>query len=528
VSILSFPVELTEMVFVHYARDAVNAVFVSCSVPNPAVSQVCAYWRAIALKVPHLWNRIHLAQPRFLVAVLERSNFLISIFWGVRFIHMDWIKKTSKTLTIPRAAISKLGRIRMIDFTTSPDNRLENTRKLFTVLPLEMPELRAVRVTSESQTLQRWFSKVRAPNLQKINLVGVHVDWTVPALRFGGQLVRLEVDMDPFPRYEAPPQPPPVSRLLALLPNLTLLRQLMVFDHAVTFDTAPADVERDVIILPKLQYLRVHGLTDHCIVLLRAIRPGKLDDFTLHASAVSYSSYDVVRRNSYFGPLQMRYLWNAAHSSLASLDSDSRLSVELHLQAGRTTRYDSATRATVRVDFDGIDAYFPDVLDLPFIHRNISSLEIKCIGSRAVDFPPSEGEEDLDSPESDFILGEPSILGWARFVETATHITELTLAGDIALKVLLNLALDRYAAPDLPNTHHSLPPSLQSIVSLEFYDMHGPDAMDMIKAIVRNLYKLSKTLHDVLLYSCMPREQYAAFKETWQEEMPRVTLFCLP
>jgi hypothetical protein len=104
---------------------------------------------------------------------------------------------------------------------------------------------------------------------------------------------------------------------------------------------------------------------------------------------------------------------------------------------------------------------------------------------------------------------------------------ELTLAGDIALKVLLNLALNRYAAPDLPNTHHSLPPSLQSIVSLEFYNMQGPNAIDMIKAIVRNLSKLSKTLHNVLLYSCMPREQYAAFQETWQEEMPHVTLFCL-
>jgi hypothetical protein len=96
-------------------------------------------------------------------------------------------------------------------------------------------------------------------------------------------------------------------------------------------------------------------------------------------------------------------------------------------------------------------------------------LEIKCIELQAVDFPPSEGKEDLDSPESNFILGEPSILGWAQFVETTTHIMELTLAGDIVLKVLLNLALDRYAAPNLPNTHHLLPPSLQSIVILEFY-----------------------------------------------------------
>jgi hypothetical protein len=481
-------------------------VFVTCSVPDPAISQVCAHWHAIALKVPHLWNQIHLAQPRFLVAVLERSNFLISILWGIKFIHMDWIKKTLKMLTIPCATIPKLGRICMIDFTMLLDNRIENTRKLFTILPLEMPELRAVCVTSESQTLQRWFSKVCAPNLQKINLVGVHVDWTVPALQFGGQLVRLKIDMDLFPGYKAPPQPPPVSRLLALLLNLTLLRQLIVFDHAVTFNIAPADVKCNVIILPKLPYLRVHGLTDHCIVLLRAIRLGKLDDFTLHASAVLYSSYDVLRCNSYFGPLQMQYLWNAAHSLLASLGSNSCLSVKLHLQAGHTTRYDSTTRATVQVDFDGIDAYFPDVLDLLFIHWNMSSLEIKCIELQAVDFPPSEGEEDLDSPESNFILGEPSILGWAQFVETATHIMELTLAGDIVLKVLLNLALDRYAAPNLPNTHHLLPPSLQSIVILEFYDMHGPDAMDMIKAIVCNLYKLSKTLHNVLLYSCMPCE----------------------
>jgi hypothetical protein len=145
----------------------------------------------------------------------------------------------------------------------------------------------------ESQTLQQWFSKVCTPNHQEINLEGVCVDWTVPALRFGGQLVRLKVDVDIFPCYEAHPQPPPVSQILAVLPNLTLLHHLTVFNHAITFDIAPMDIEHDAIILPNLQYLRVHGLTDHCIVLLRAIRPGKLNGFTLHASALLFTTYDV-------------------------------------------------------------------------------------------------------------------------------------------------------------------------------------------------------------------------------------------
>jgi hypothetical protein len=104
---------------------------------------------------------------------------------------------------------------------------------------------------------------------------------------------------------------------------------------------------------------------------------------------------------------------------------------------------------------------------------------------------------------------------------------ELMLAGNIALKVLLKLALNKYAAPNLPNKHHLLPPSLQSIVSLGFYNMQGPNAIDMIKAIIRNLSKLSKTLHNVTLYSCIFHWQYAAFREMWQEEMPRVTLLCL-
>jgi hypothetical protein len=50
----------------------------------------------------------------------------------------------------------------------------------------------------------------------------------------------------------------------------------------------------------------------------------------------------------------------------------------------------------------------------------------------------------------------------------------------------------------------------------------------MIKVIVCNLSKLSKTLHNVVLYSCMPHWQYAVFREVWQEEMPPVTLLCLP
>jgi hypothetical protein len=102
------------------------------------------------------------------------------------------------------------------------------------------------------------------------------------------------------------------------------------------------------------------------------------------------------------------------------------------------------------------------------------------------------------------------------------------LVGNVALEVLLKLALNKYVAPDLPNKHHLFPPSLQSIVSLEFYNMQGPNTIDMIKVIVHNLSKLSKTLHNVMLYSCMSCQQYTAFREIWQEEMPCVTLLCLP
>jgi hypothetical protein len=146
---------------------------------------------------------------------------------------MDWIKKTSNMLTILCAAIPKLGCICMIDFTMLPDNHIKDTRKLFTILPLEMPKLRIICVTLESQTLQRWFSKVCTPNLQEINLEGVCIDWTVPALQFGGQLVRLKVDVDIFPCYKACPQLPPISQILAVLLNLTLLHHLTVFDHTV-------------------------------------------------------------------------------------------------------------------------------------------------------------------------------------------------------------------------------------------------------------------------------------------------------
>jgi hypothetical protein len=105
----------------------------------------------------------------------------------------------------------------------------------------------------------------------------------------------------------------------------------------------------------------------------------------------------------------MQPLWNIAHFLLASLESSIHLSVELHQQSWQITRFNFLTRASVWVEFNGMQPWFLDVLDLPFIHQNILSLEIKCIGLWSIRFPPSEGKEDIDTPESDFVMGVPSI-----------------------------------------------------------------------------------------------------------------------
>jgi hypothetical protein len=57
--------------------------------------------------------------------------------------------------TIPHAAIAKLGHICMIDFAISPDNHIEDTCKLFTILSSEIPGLSIICITSERQTLQQ-------------------------------------------------------------------------------------------------------------------------------------------------------------------------------------------------------------------------------------------------------------------------------------------------------------------------------------------------------------------------------------
>jgi hypothetical protein len=41
-------------------------------------------WRTIALKVPDLWNRIHLVQRQFLLGALQQFDWDISVFWGTR------------------------------------------------------------------------------------------------------------------------------------------------------------------------------------------------------------------------------------------------------------------------------------------------------------------------------------------------------------------------------------------------------------------------------------------------------------
>jgi hypothetical protein len=316
------------MVFVHYAWNEPNSVFITCSVPNPAVAQVCMQWRAIALKVPDLWNRIHLAQPRFWVGVLERFDWDILIFWGIKTVHRDWIKNTSKKFTIPSAAVPKLGRICMISFNVSPKERCKDLRALFDALPSKMSSLTSVDLTSASHVLQQWFSEVNAPNLSEVTLEGIYIDWTLAAARFSDRLVKLCIDQDIIP-YNECPWPPPLLRLLTALRNFTALCHLILNDQAVEFDIAPAEIGNGITIMPHLQTLEIFGPADHCTALLANIRPVKLDGFTLRASATSFTYYDLGERFLCIEPEQIRSLWIAANAPLASLGGLSDLSVGL-------------------------------------------------------------------------------------------------------------------------------------------------------------------------------------------------------
>jgi hypothetical protein len=111
-------------------------------------------------------------------------------------------------------------------------------------------------------------------------------------------------------------------------------------------------------------------------------------------------------------------------------------------------------------------------------------------------FPPSKGDQDVSAAENEFTLRIPSIPGWASFINTATHLEELKLAGNAALKVLLKLALNYLLEPALCKYDYPLPPTIWHLKTITFSDMRSPDTIKMITAIVCNLYNCLRNLDE--------------------------------
>jgi hypothetical protein len=242
-------------------------------------------------------------------------------------------------------------------------------------------------------------------------------------------------------------------------------------------------------------------------------------------------------------------LWDTANSLLASLDGSSDLTVDLDNDV-RVTRLDLSTKASLEVEFKR--ASVPAILNTSVIHPNIQCLDIRCKAPYVLRFPPSEGDQDVSAAENKFALKIPSIPSWASFIDTATHLEELKLAGNAALKVLLKLALNYLLEPALRKYDYPLLPALWHLKTITFSDMCSPDAVKLITAIVRNLYNCLRNPDEddrpgnlvnngcenldghscipphVILHDCKTIWDKVALKQKWTEEMPGLELSFIP
>jgi hypothetical protein len=245
----------------------------------------------------------------------------------------------------------------------------------------------------------------------------------------------------------------------------------------------------------------------------------------------------------------MMSLWDTANSSLTSLDSSSDMTVDLDNNVC-ITRLDLSTKALLEVKFKC--ASVPAVLNTLFIHLNIWCLDIRHKAPYVLRFPPSKGDQDVSAAENEFTLRIPSIPSWAIFIDTATHLEELKLAGNAALKILLKLALKYLLEPALRKYDYPLPPTLWHLKTITFSYMHSPDTIEMITAIVHNLYNhlhnLDKDdrpsnlvnngcenlnshsciLPRIILHDCKAVWDKATLKQKWMEEMPGLELSFIP
>jgi hypothetical protein len=207
---------------------------------SPSITQVCRFWRLIALGTPAVWNHLDLARPDLAAALcnrfLKHPLHLSSSLHGIPEVGYE---------TAIQIIVTEALRISELRITSH-----QVIEAAFAHLPHYMSELRVLAVKSHTTDSYRHINRLQCPNLQYLRLFKTEPSvWTTPLLLQSLKLRHLDIS-----RF-SPTPPPHFPSVINALHNLRLLETLKLTWQGPVKDllTPPAQPVH----LPHLQKLKI-------------------------------------------------------------------------------------------------------------------------------------------------------------------------------------------------------------------------------------------------------------------------------
>jgi hypothetical protein len=244
---------------------------------NPAVAQVCSFWRETAMKTPCLWNRIDTSDRGISMKLYDHFQFPVHIHWYFDDFLNDDIKSFREAEPDPQE-FSRVFKhpARILSIAIFAD-RTEIIRALLAKMAGgPAPLLTSLELHVESDVIRGGhvpeLKALRLPMLRALSLGDIAVPWGADFMQ-GPHLRRLELS-NPASKWRsrspvAAPALPTVLATLAGLPNLEVLKWTWYLPQLWSGPPLQA------VPMPSLRTLALEGLMAGCVDLAHHLSPAR-------------------------------------------------------------------------------------------------------------------------------------------------------------------------------------------------------------------------------------------------------------